>query len=187
MHTHVLQLDIQGTPQAWISLEDAASHYATGTVAWEVGDTPLATLRGGFNVASGRQSRLEVAPIIAVRGQARLNLFDVPIGVTKDKLLRRDRCTCAYCGEVFPERELQAEHIVPQSRGGAYSWMNLVTADAACNLRKRDRTPEEAGMPLLYLPYQPSRFEAFLLEGRRIRADVHEWLAARLPKHSRLA
>lgn len=186
MHTHVLQLDIQGTPQAWISLESAASHYATGAVAWEVGDTPLATLRGGYNVVSGRQSVLDVAPIIAVRGQAKLNLFDVPIGVAKDKLLRRDRFTCAYCGQVHADRELQAEHIVPQSRGGGYTWMNLVAACAECNLRKADRTPEEAGMPLLYLPYQPSRFEAFLLEGRRIRADVHEWLAARLPKHSRL-
>ena len=28
-------------------------------------------------------------------------------------------------------------------------------------------------------------FENFLLEGRSIRADVHEWLAARLPKNSR--
>jgi hypothetical protein len=64
--------------------------------------------------------------------------------------------------------------------------MNLVTACAACNARKADRTPDEAGMPLVYLPYVPSRFEAFLLEGRRIRADVHDWLAARLPKHSRL-
>ncbi len=33
-HSHVLQLDIQGTPQAWISLEDAAVHVATGSVAW---------------------------------------------------------------------------------------------------------------------------------------------------------
>lgn len=41
-------------------------------------------------------------------------------------------------------------------------------------------------MPLLYLPYVPSRFESFLLEGRSIRADVHEWLRARLPKDSRL-
>ena len=57
---------------------------------------------------------------------------------------------------------------------------------ADCNLVKSNRTPEQAGMPLLYLPYVPSRFEAFLLDGRRIRADVHEWLAARLPKHSRL-
>jgi hypothetical protein len=186
MHSHVLQLDIQGTPQAWISLEQAALHYATGSVSWQEGTGPLAVLRGGWNVVSGRQSLIEVHPIIAVRGQSRVNLFDIAPGVTKDKLLRRDRRTCAYCGHVHEERELQAEHIVPESRGGAYSWMNLVAACAACNARKANRRPEEAGMPLVYLPYVPSRFEAFLLEGRRIRADVHEWLAARLPKHSRL-
>jgi hypothetical protein len=186
MQSHVLQLDIQGTPQAWVSLEQAALHYATDSIAWQDGAGPLAVLRGGFNVASGRQSVIAVHPIIAVRGQARVNLFDVTPGVTKSKLLRRDRHTCAYCGQVHAERDLQVEHIVPHSRGGAYSWMNLVTACAACNARKADRTPEQAGMPLVYLPYVPSRFEAFLLEGRRIRADVHEWLAARLPKHSRL-
>jgi 5-methylcytosine-specific restriction endonuclease McrA len=64
--------------------------------------------------------------------------------------------------------------------------MNLVTACGVCNGRKADRTPEEAGMPLMYLPYAPSRFEDFLLEGRNIRTDVHEWLAATLPKGSRL-
>ncbi|MCW5665478.1 MAG: hypothetical protein KIT35_16730 [Piscinibacter sp.] len=45
-HSHVLQLDIQGTPQAWISLEQAAVHVATGAVAWAEGRGPLATLRG---------------------------------------------------------------------------------------------------------------------------------------------
>lgn len=63
--------------------------------------------------------------------------------------------------------------------------MNLVTA-CRCNGIKGNRTPEQAGMPLLYLPYVPSRFEDFLLQNRRIRADVHEWLASRLPKGSRL-
>jgi hypothetical protein len=187
MHSTVLQLDIQGTPQAWIGLEEAALHYAAGSVAWEDGDGPLATLRGGWNAVSGRQSLIAVAPIVAVRGHARLNLFEVVPGVSKAKLLRRDRHTCAYCGLVHEPRILQAEHIVPASRGGATSWMNLVTACAACNGRKADRTPEQAGMPLVYLPYVPSRFEDFLLEGRHIRADVHEWLAARLPKGSRLS
>ena len=42
-HSHVLQLDIQGTPQAWISLEHAAVHVATGSVAWVDGCGPLAT------------------------------------------------------------------------------------------------------------------------------------------------
>jgi hypothetical protein len=41
-------------------------------------------------------------------------------------------------------------------------------------------------MKLVYLPYVPSRWEDFLLEGRNVRADVHEWLASRLPKGSRL-
>jgi 5-methylcytosine-specific restriction endonuclease McrA len=93
--------------------------------------------------------------------------------------------TCAYCGQRFTEAQLSCEHIVPQLRGGRWTWMNLVTACGACNGRKADRTLEEARMPLLYLPYVPSRFEDFLLEGRCIRVDVHEWLAARLPKSSR--
>jgi HNH endonuclease len=183
---HVLQLDIQATPQAWITLQEAALHYATGSVAWVDGQGPLRTLRGGWNAATGRQSLMEVHPIIALRGAARVNLFDGVPSLCKHKLFRRDRFTCAYCGQRFAERDLQCEHIVPQSRGGLWTWMNLVSACGACNGRKADRTPEQAGMPLLYLPYVPSRFEAFLLEGRAIRADVHDWLAARLPRGSRL-
>lgn len=186
-HHHVLQLDIQGTPQAWISLEQAALHVVTGSVAWVDGDGPLATLRGGFNVALARQSTLELHPIMALRGASRINLFEVVPAFSKNKLFRRDRMTCAYCGQCFAERDLQCEHIVPESRGGQWSWMNLVSACGLCNGRKANRTPEEAGMPLLYLPYVPSRFENFLLEGRNIRADVHEWLASRLPKGSRLS
>lgn len=186
-HTSVLQLDLNGVPQDWISLEEAATHYATDSVAWFDGEGPLATMRGGFNVASGRQSLLEVYPIIALRGASRVNLFDVERGLTKAKLLRRDRFTCAYCAQVFVERDLTMDHIQPASRGGRDTWMNLVSACRLCNsIKKRDMTPEEAGMPLVYLPYVPNRFEDFLLEGRRIRADVHEWLVARLPKGSRL-
>lgn len=186
-HQHVLQLDIQGTPQAWIGIEQAAVHVATGSVAWTQGHGPLAVLRGGLNVRTGRQSTIEVHPILALNGASRINLFQAAPACTKHRLLRRDRMTCAYCGLRFVERLLQAEHIVPASRGGAWSWMNLVSACGPCNGRKANRTPEEARMPLLYLPYVPSRFEAFLLEGRAIRADVHEWLAALLPKGSRLS
>lgn len=182
----VLQLDLHGTPQSWMPLEQAAVHYASGAVAWDAGLAPLATLRGGHNAATGRQSVLDVAPIIALRGVARINLFDVVPGLTKRRLLRRDRHTCAYCGGVFSEEILQCEHIVPQSRGGATSWTNLVAACAACNGYKAARLPEEAGMRLLFLPYVPSRYESFLLDGRNVRADVHEWLTRRLPKGSRL-
>ncbi len=140
-----------------------------------------------MNARTGRQSILEVPAILALSGNSRLNLFDVTPGFSKLKLIRRDRQTCAYCGDVHDPRELTVDHILPASRGGPLSWMNTVAACRACNARKADRRPEEARMPLLFTPYVPSRFEDFLLKGRRIRADVHEWLAARLPKESRLS
>ncbi|WP_298705663.1 HNH endonuclease [uncultured Variovorax sp.] len=186
MKPQVLQLDIQGTPQAWISLEQAASQYATNSVVWEDGAGPLATMRGGFNVARGVQSQIEISPIIALKGCAKVNLFDNVPSCTRRKLFARDRNVCAYCGQRFREQDLTCEHIIPESRGGEFSFMNLVSACKLCNSVKSARTPEEAGMPLIYLPYVPSLWEDFLLEGRNIRADVHIWLASRLPKDSRL-
>lgn len=183
----VLQLDITGLPQAWISVEQAATLVATDAVVWSAGERPLAVLRGGFNGATGRQSVLEVPAIVALRGASRLNLFDLTPVYGKAKVIKRDRCTCAYCGTVLDARVLTIDHIVPASRGGALSWMNTVAACRACNSFKADRTPDEARMPLLFAPFVPSRFEDFILKGRHIRADVHDWLAARLPKGSRLS
>jgi 5-methylcytosine-specific restriction endonuclease McrA len=120
-------------------------------------------------VARGVQSRIEVAPIIALSGASKINLFDVIPSVTKGKLLRRDRHTCAYCAEVFHERDLQCEHVLPESRGGPWTWTNLVSACAVCNNRKAARTPEEAGMPLVY----PA-----------VRAEPIRELSARRPQHS---
>jgi 5-methylcytosine-specific restriction endonuclease McrA len=185
MH-QVLQLDIQGTPQAWITPENAATHYATGSVVWQLGDVPLTTLRGGWSVANGRQSTLEISAIIALRGQPKRNLNDIVPSFSKSALIRRDVNRCGYCNQVFKSCDLQVEHIFPQSRGGLTKWENTICACAYCNSKKRDRTPEEAGMELKFLPYSPSRAESFLLTGRHIRADVHDWLAAKLPKGSRL-
>lgn len=183
----VLQLDITGLPQAWISLEQAACLVATDAVVWSAGERPLAVLRGGINTATGRQSVLAVPPIVALRGASRINLFDMTPAFGKGKLIKRDRHTCAYCGVVQDHRALTVDHIVPASRGGALSWMNTVAACRACNSHKADRTPDEARMPLLFAPFVPSRFEDFILKGRHIRADVHDWLAARLPRGSRLS
>ena len=76
---------------------------------------------------------------------------------------------------------------MPRARGGKDVWTNVVTACRMCNMRKACRTPDEVRMPLLYVPYEPCRFEHFILTGRRIRTDQMEYLAARLPRHSRLA
>ena len=51
---------------------------------------------------------------------------------------------------------------------------------------KANRSPERAGMPLLYVPYVPNRHEHFILRNRRILADQMEYLLAGVPKTSRL-
>lgn len=182
----ILQLDVQGHPQNWLSPEDAAGHYATDSIAWTVGDV-CATLRGGTNARSGRLSTLDVHPIIALKGHSRVNLFDCVPSLTNAKLFARDRYRCAYCMEVFPKDLLTRDHIVPRSRGGRDEWASVTSACRSCNSRKGSHLLEEIGMKLGYLPYVPSLYEDFILRGRNIRADVHEWLAARLPKGSRLS
>jgi hypothetical protein len=64
-------------------------------------------------------------------------------------IFKRDRHTCQYCGR---RTELTLDHVMPQSRGGADTWENLVSACAPCNQRKANRTPEEAGMKLANKP-----------------------------------
>lgn len=76
-----------------------------------------------------------------------------PAAWSRQNLLRRDRCACAYCGG----RAETVDHVVPASRGGLWEWTNTVAACERCNNRKGDRTPSEAGMPLRFDPYVPTR------------------------------
>lgn len=181
----VLQLDISGRPQAWITPREAAVLYAADAVAWTLGDT-FQVLRGGWQRATGRQSRIEVHPIVAVRGAVPSRAWRLQPALTNPKLFARDRQFCAYCGGHFRLDDLTREHIVPVSRGGHDTWMNCITACRACNGHKGSRLPEEARMSLLYLPYVPNLHEDMILRGRRIVADQMDFLLACVPRSSRL-
>ncbi|QNP62616.1 HNH endonuclease [Streptomyces genisteinicus] len=90
-------------------------------------------------------------------------------------VLVRDQHRCAYCGR----RATTVDHVVPKSRGGADSWLNTVASCAEDNHRKADRTPEQAGMPLLHQPFVPSPAEAMLLGLRSGERDaLPDWLTA---------
>lgn len=54
----------------------------------------------------------------------------------RERIFGRDRGTCVYCGEVFPDEQLTIDHVEPRMRGGDQSEGNLVTACRACNTRK---------------------------------------------------
>ena len=74
---------------------------------------------------------------------------------SRHSIFERDNNVCQYCGKRHNRSKLTIDHVVPQSRGGADTWENLVVACLACNVRKANRTPEEADMPLLRKPRKP--------------------------------
>lgn len=76
---------------------------------------------------------------------------------SRNALFIRDRGRCLYCNN--PGNTM--DHIIPKSRGGGAVWTNAATACLDCNNRKADRTPTEAGMPLLRAPYAPTYLDIY--------------------------
>jgi 5-methylcytosine-specific restriction endonuclease McrA len=74
--------------------------------------------------------------------------------LSRKNILRRDGHRCQFCGR--SDLPLTVDHVVPVSRGGEDTWENLVCACVACNNKKGDRTPEEAGMLLRRKPMRPN-------------------------------
>jgi 5-methylcytosine-specific restriction endonuclease McrA len=164
----------------------AARYYAAGKVLTDLGEN-LFSMTGGLQEVSGLRSEFITSSIVMIRGRHRIPLGHAHVGLTKHRLFARDRHVCAYCGDPYAESELTVEHIVPVSRGGQHTWTNVVTACRSCNTRKGNRRPEEAHMPLLYVPYAVCRNEGFILSNRRILADQMAFLQTSLPKYSRWA
>ncbi len=173
-------------PLAWIGYQDAVRLHHHGQVAYSLGQL-LYRIRGGINARTGRRSVVEVNAIIATYGHAPIKGWEdyVP-PLNNPTLFRRDAHLCLYCGERFPPRELSRDHVTPLSRGGQDTWNNVVTACKRCNHRKAGRTPEEAGMSLLAIPFTPSYAEYIYLQGRRVLADQLQFLLAHFPRTSPL-
>lgn len=172
-HPMVLKLDVGGLPVRWIDWQLAACLYARDRVRWEAG-TDSFVVRGGMR--NGEPTQLKINSIIAVADKSR-RFAETP-RLTNQALFHRDRNRCLYCGQHFSASHLTRDHVRPRGQGGADVWENVVSACYGCNNKKDCMTPEQAGMPLLALPYAPSLAENLILQNRRILADQMAFLSA---------
>lgn len=174
MSTQILKLNKAGAPVAWIDYEAAATTISKGLVLWSMGDSD-SLLRGGVQRLTGERSTMHIPPIIAVQGRVKEKA--VP-RISNRLLFARDQMTCLYCGSKFAARDLSRDHVIPRAHKGVDCWENCVTACRRCNHHKADRTPEQAGMELLAVPFAPTLNEYFMLSNRNIMFDQMSYLSS---------
>ena len=182
----VLQLNMSGQPQCWLTLERAAGMVVKGLVAWTASTSDAFVLSGGIQRATGEVSKLSIDSIIAVRGEINKHNSYNKITLTNKALFARDRNVCAYCGNQFNKHSLLSrDHVIPRSKGGQDIWTNVVTSCTVCNHRKSDKMIG-GNLKLLYIPYKPCHSEGLLLQNRNILADQHEFLMRSIKKQKEL-
>ena len=181
----ILRVDVSGMPVDWIDYQAAVRLYHADTVAYEVGTT-LLKIRGGINAITGKRSIINVNSVIATYGKnPHLDLNYIP-PLNNNALFKRDGFLCLYCGESFNRRYLSRDHVIPFKQGGKDTWNNVVAACKRCNNQKAGRTPEQAAMKLLAIPFVPTHAEYIYLRARAILADQMDFLKAHFPRKSRL-
>ena len=181
----ILRLDVNGSPIRWIPWQDAVCLYSRGLVAWTTGQHEF-VVRGGVARTTGRQSEVVINSIIAIKRSGRgRHVPRVIPPLNNHELFRRDGYMCMYCGAHNAEANLTRDHVIPLSQGGIDVWANVVAACRECNTNKGGRTPEQAHMPLLAVPYVPNWAEFLALSNRRILADQMQFLRAQFKRRAR--
>jgi len=98
------------------------------------------------------------------------------VRVTKRNIWLRDQGHCQYCGKDLKFSDSTVDHVFPRSRGGEWSWTNLVTSCKPCNQRKGCKTLQDSRMKLLSTPDSPESLPGFAMDFMRWRDEMpKEW------------
>ena len=105
-------------------------------------------------------------PIPAVVKTIRYFKFNSFVNFSRKNLFIRDDYTCQYCSTKLLLNQLTYDHIIPRSQWNKSEsptcWTNIVTACKRCNIRKGNKTPLQANMPLKKPPTVPKRSLKYL-------------------------
>lgn len=102
---------------------------------------------------------------------------------SRKNIFLRDEYTCQYCNQVFDNQYLTYDHVIPKSKwdysaGSPTTWTNIVTACIKCNLKKGNKTPKQANMLLINMPFKPSKIHKYLPVShilRKLNKLPEEW------------
>jgi 5-methylcytosine-specific restriction endonuclease McrA len=107
--------------------------------------------------------RVKLPSVLRLLRHVRMKRPFAEVPFSRANVYARDDHRCQYCRRRLPPSQLTFDHVVPVARGGLKGWDNIVTCCIACNRRKGDRMPDEAGMALLKRPRRPAALPALSL------------------------
>ncbi len=105
--------------------------------------------RNGAELHSERVT-LPVPSVIRLNHYVRVP-YRSRVPLSRRAVFARDGHKCQYCSKAAEN----IDHVMPRSRGGPHAWDNVVASCRACNARKEDRSPAEAGLTLKHPPREP--------------------------------
>lgn len=185
LNQQILRTDVSGMPLEWVAYQDAVRLYFNDQIAYTCGSN-IMTIRGGINAITNLRSKVDVNSIIATYGNNKILSEQYAPPLNNTTLFRRDDHLCLYCGNKFKTEDLSRDHVTPLFQGGRDLWVNVVSACKRCNNAKAGRTPEQANMKLLAIPFVPTHAEYIFLQGKVILFDQMEFLKQHFPRSSPL-
>lgn len=138
-----------------------ADYSTLGEITWQKAVTLIvlgeadAVVSDPEQMVRSKSLSIPMPRTVRLRRYAIVEYIPIPVDehsrVSRSDVLRRDKNRCGYCDDYAST----VDHIIPRSLGGADTWGNLIASCEECNFFKADRTPEQAGMKLLWPPKVP--------------------------------
>ena len=172
-------------PIEWVSFKDAVRLHFNSQIAYTCG-TDIMVIHGGINSKTNTRSIVNVNSIIATFGSNKTLANNNESPLNNRTLFNRDNHICLYCGNKFSPINLSRDHVTPWFQGGKDLWVNVGSACKRCNNAKAGRTPEQANMELLAIPFTPTQAEYIFLQGKVILYDQMKFLKQHFPRKSPL-
>lgn len=158
-----------------------ASYEPLGTVTWDAAISMLVSDK--VSVVEEYDQVVRSAYLtIRIPAVVKLNTYVSkpikPVKFSRASVYARDEYRCQYCNKRCPTNELTYDHVVPRSKGGQTTWENIVSCCYGCNSKKRNRSPQEAGMKLRKQPVRPKSVAAMEFEfvGRNVPEQWRDYV-----------
>ena len=131
-------------------------------------------------IRDGQGNRYDLPAVIILREYVGNHNHLAPY--TKNNIWARDLGICQYCGVETNHDNRSVDHIIPRSHYDPQrysfalsSYYNVVTCCRPCNLKKRNRTPQQADMVLIRKPKTITRAQAYKNKLVMLTTKPQQW------------